>query len=570
MSHHADIHFFAVGRLSGVVSKRFSKLGLSGMFKPGSASAELQDAMAALAAAKEQSAGHTKKMAEADAALQKALQQKQDAVAELQRVKDLLSKYEQYTAQYELTASSKQRLEELVHNKEANDRELQAKTTQFRSALCDGIRRYNALSKSLRSLPDGLKDEFCIDLEQLWTRGLNAMAKSRRDELRKQSETAEIEAERLTADADKLKAELKKLKAKAEQATDVSPSEPDTKGWQLVQDTLKGLGESHADRELQEAFQLRYTHVIDMLTQLTGDADLPKKLKDVRKRIEDLDSQIAAAYADSMGSNDAVRQKHDAWLQELRLAVANLSDQFAANCEQLGVKGTIELHEAGSVYKDYGLNLISSFHGAELSHAAAATQSGGEKSVTTILFLLAMQRSAPCPFRIIDEINQGMDETNERKVMHLIGSSSMPTADQWEALKLPADAPGNSHKRIRPTAAAVADPRGTLLAKAHHIGHQYFMLTPKLLPDLHFPDHVRIHTVFNGAAVTPQAYKTVTLSELVKRRRAAADMQSPQAPLLELATATECAEAKRQAQAQLVIKQRKANKRARKADEDEL
>lgn len=36
----------------------------------------------------------------------------------------------------------------------------------------------------------------------------------------------------------------------------------------------------------------------------------------------------------------------------------------------------------------------------------AQRQSGGERSVSTILYLVALQGVAACPFRVVDEINQ--------------------------------------------------------------------------------------------------------------------------------------------------------------------
>jgi hypothetical protein len=47
---------------------------------------------------------------------------------------------------------------------------------------------------------------------------------------------------------------------------------------------------------------------------------------------------------------------------------------------------------------------------------SAGRHSGGEKSVSTIMFLLSLQKITRTPFRVVDEINQGMDQTNERKV----------------------------------------------------------------------------------------------------------------------------------------------------------
>lgn len=40
--------------------------------------------------------------------------------------------------------------------------------------------------------------------------------------------------------------------------------------------------------------------------------------------------------------------------------------------------------------------------------------SGGETSVSIMLFLISLQALADCPFRVIDEINQGMDSFNEK------------------------------------------------------------------------------------------------------------------------------------------------------------
>lgn len=42
----------------------------------------------------------------------------------------------------------------------------------------------------------------------------------------------------------------------------------------------------------------------------------------------------------------------------------------------------------------------------ELQPLNAQRQSGGERSVSTILYLVALQGVAACPFRIVDEINQ--------------------------------------------------------------------------------------------------------------------------------------------------------------------
>lgn len=52
----------------------------------------------------------------------------------------------------------------------------------------------------------------------------------------------------------------------------------------------------------------------------------------------------------------------------------------------------------------------------DLQPLTGTRQSGGERSVSTILYLIALQDVTVTPFRVVDEINQGMDPQNERKV----------------------------------------------------------------------------------------------------------------------------------------------------------
>ena len=71
-----------------------------------------------------------------------------------------------------------------------------------------------------------------------------------------------------------------------------------------------------------------------------------------------------------------------------------------------------------------------------------------------------MQDVTVCPFRVVDEINQGMDPTNERKVfMQLVESACRPGPPQC------------------------------------------FLLTPKLLPALPFTPEVQVLQIWNGSTI---------------------------------------------------------------------
>lgn len=58
-------------------------------------------------------------------------------------------------------------------------------------------------------------------------------------------------------------------------------------------------------------------------------------------------------------------------------------------------------------YDNYGLRVRVKFRDNEdLQDLNAHTQSGGERAVSTAIYMLALQELTPAPFRLVDEINQ--------------------------------------------------------------------------------------------------------------------------------------------------------------------
>lgn len=99
----------------------------------------------------------------------------------------------------------------------------------------------------------------------------------------------------------------------------------------------------------------------------------------------------------------------------------------------------------------------------------------------TIMYLMALQSLTKCPFRVVDEINQGMDVYNERKVFQRITKSSCGS-------KLP----------------------------------QYFLITPKLITGLLYHRDTKVMVILNGPYNRIQqeiwnADRFVSLAKKVKR-----------------------------------------------------
>jgi chromosome segregation ATPase len=107
-----------------------------------------------------------------------------------------------------------------------------------------------------------------------------------------------------------------------------------------------------------------------------------------------------------------------------------------------------------------------------------------EKSVGTIMYLMALQSLTKCPFRVVDEINQGMDVYNERKVFQRITKSSCGS-------KLP----------------------------------QYFLITPKLITGLSYHHDTKVMEIWDANRFISSAKKAKRASggdgaHLKKRIRA--------------------------------------------------
>jgi hypothetical protein len=120
-------------------------------------------------------------------------------------------------------------------------------------------------------------------------------------------------------------------------------------------------------------------------------------------------------------------------------------------------------------FKEWGVEILVKFREkSNLQVLSAQVHSGGERSVSTIMYLMAMQNMMVSPFRCVDEINQGLDERNERLVFkRIVQNSTKPPEDSDD-----------------PTS---------------HCG-QYFLITPKLLPNLTDMENenVTVHCIFNG------------------------------------------------------------------------
>ena len=90
---------------------------------------------------------------------------------------------------------------------------------------------------------------------------------------------------------------------------------------------------------------------------------------------------------------------------------AQISDEFDKVFKELfgGGKGTLELMEEEDIL-EAGIRIIAQPPGKKLQNMMQL--SGGEKALTAIALLFAIQNLKPSPFCLLDEIEAALDENN--------------------------------------------------------------------------------------------------------------------------------------------------------------
>lgn len=178
-------------------------------------------------------------------------------------------------------------------------------------------------------------------------------------------------------------------------------------------------------------------------------------------RIAELEKVVAQQESNNNRDLNRITELEATWLPALEETVRKINEKFKDHMLKIRCRGEIRLIKTPD-YEHWEIQILVSFREAkELSLLDSKVQSGGEKSVSTMLYLISMHDLTSCPFRLVDEINQGMDQKNERMIFDRVVESSCKPG-------LP----------------------------------QYFLITPKLLIDLTYHRLITVLCIFNGPWVS--------------------------------------------------------------------
>jgi chromosome segregation ATPase len=118
-----------------------------------------------------------------------------------------------------------------------------------------------------------------------------------------------------------------------------------------------------------------------------------------------------------------LKKRLDFWRDEIVKFLSELTIAFNNISAEVGATGTIKLVNEKEI-NEAGLDLQVGFSGRKPVSLDSLAQSGGERSVALMAFLLALQQHIASPFRAIDEFDVHMDPRNREIISRLIVNSA--------------------------------------------------------------------------------------------------------------------------------------------------
>lgn len=333
-------------------------------------------------------------------------------------------------------------------------------------------------------------------------------------DIKRRLDNEQTEIKLAKAEADRLKEEAQLTRETVSEAVSEDP------------DRLPYLTELASDKTVEELdneigaeqSKLEYVHAVD-----------PAVLRQFQKRAQEIQNltqqkeEMTAKFDSLSRKTDELRQK---WEPRVDALITKINDAFAYNFEQINCAGQVDIYKDEEDFDQWAIEIKVKFRlgplfplpciFSSISHHLPPSpptsltytkppripetprltnphrqnetlqqlnqhrQSGGERAVSTIFYLMALQSMAQAPFRVVDEINQGMDPRNERMV----------------------------HERM------------VEIACREHTS-QYFLITPKLLTGLRYDERMRVLCIASGEHMPPEG-RRLDFSKLVRIQRAIA------------------------------------------------
>ncbi|XP_075160034.1 structural maintenance of chromosomes 5 isoform X3 [Haematobia irritans] len=201
------------------------------------------------------------------------------------------------------------------------------------------------------------------------------------------------------------------------------------------------------------------------------DAEIVREYDAKKKDVESLRKEIETNLNGDENCLTEIQQIFNVWYPIIIEVITTINTHFGQFMESMGYVGEVKLTRKDEFdFESYGIEILVQYRkNVPLQALNRHVQSGGERAVAIAVYTMSMQHITHVPFRCVDEINQGMDARNERKIFEMLVDETTKTGRA-----------------------------------------QYFFVTPKLLRNLKTNERMSVHVVFNGRMVQSQnAFATI-------------------------------------------------------------
>ena len=203
--------------------------------------------------------------------------------------------------------------------------------------------------------------------------------------------------------------ELKtKMHAKKKEAETLAPLTDEDGNPTPLREKLEEL-QVHDVNEIEASLE----EAERLLNQFDANPEVIRQYEKLKDEIELINSQLedsTDARERSLRSIDGMRKD---WEQRLVKHIDKINERFTVYMSEMGCTGEVRLtkgpaqedgQEERANFKLWGIEILVSFReGTKAQVLSAQRHSGGERSVSTILYLMALQDLMVAPFRCVDE-----------------------------------------------------------------------------------------------------------------------------------------------------------------------
>jgi chromosome segregation ATPase len=172
----------------------------------------------------------------------------------------------------------------------------------------------------------------------------------------------------------------------------------------------------------------------DIILDIGAVEEQLRPLAHLSEDVEKMYSSYASMYEDLRAKADQLAQNRQEVITEIEKRLGRWRDvasTFLHSLEtryneilgEVGATGELKLN-VGKNVEQAGLDILVGFKGAPPTRLDSLTQSGGERSIALMAFLLALQQHIASPFRAIDEFDVHLDPKNREVISRLIVASA--------------------------------------------------------------------------------------------------------------------------------------------------